>query len=216
MDGATQETNDRIRGNGTYVRIMETLRRFQSKGISSIIEKCTLTPDNAHEYRDFCRLIQEMGFTPSISTFKQSGRGLNCYSYEAVCDSLSCLCALMYGDRDPKVSDDPYLLFSDHPCGLGRKKSAVIDPELNLLDCSSIRRELGSIRTNPSKALDAYSTIDYPSVDELPQCIECEVRYACHGGCRSIPYLAGDIRGRQPYCSLYRKRYRKLIWKDTE
>lgn len=215
LDGATSETNDRIRGYGTYDRIMSTLERVRDSDIERVTVKYTVTPNNQYEYEEFCALVQKMGFTPSVSTYKQSGRGVSCYSYSSVCDALSRLSSLVYGALKTSAKEDPYLIFSDRPCGLGRKKSAVIDPELNLLDCASIRREMGNIKSNPEMAIEKYSLVDFPTVDELPQCRDCEVRYACHGGCRSIPYLAGDIRGKQPYCSLYRDWYRRLIWKDA-
>ena len=49
-------------------------------------------------------------------------------------------------------------------------------------------------------------------VSELPVCRECEIRYLCGGGCRARAFFAtGDIRARDPYCTLMKTYYQLLF-----
>lgn len=51
-----------------------------------------------------------------------------------------------------------------------------------------------------------------PTVDELPVCGACEIRYLCGGGCRARAFFAtGDVTDRDPYCALMKTFYRLLF-----
>lgn|GEM_PF-4370182 len=216
LDGATAETNDRSRGKGVFKKVIDTLDRLKKQDIRRVSVKMTITPDNVHEYPDFSKMIMDYGFTPSVSTYKRIGRGEEGYSYEDVLQIMEKSLRSMIPDfRAMSPCDDKHFLFSEMSCGLGRKKSCVISPQLMLLDCTSMRRVQGSIRENPTEAVKAYMDLYFPTVDELPQCKSCEVRYACGGGCRSIAYSLGcEVLDEQPYCQMYRNQYREMIWKE--
>lgn len=216
LDGATAETNDRSRGKGVFEKVINTLNRTKHVNLRRVSVKMTITPDNVHEYPDFSKMIKDYGFEPSVSTYKRIGRGEDGYCYEDVLKAMEKSMRSMIPDfRAMSPCEDKYFLFKEMSCGLGRKKSLVISPQLNLLDCTSMRRVQGNIKENPTEALKAYMDLYFPTADELPQCKSCEVRYACAGGCRSIAYsLNCDLLDKQPYCEMYRNQYREMIWKE--
>lgn len=216
LDGATEKTNDALRGKGTFNKVMSTLQLLQESRCVRVWVKMTITPNNYSEYSLFHDLVKSYGFQPSISTYKRIGRGRDLFSYDEV---QQVLIEIQRKHLSPLFNispcDNPHLVFCNLACGLGRKKSCVISPTLDLLDCVSMRHSLGNLKTNPDLALKSYAELYFPSVEEIPSCRECEVRYACIGGCRSIAYsLNGDILDRQPYCSLYRELYRMMIWRE--
>jgi radical SAM protein with 4Fe4S-binding SPASM domain len=219
MDGATEQTHARVRGPGAFEAVRETLQRLRRSGTSNVVVKMTLTPENSHEHKEFYKAIRGMGFTPATSLFRSSGRGGYCpFSYREVCAAIDSemLEAIGPGRRGAPTIEDfrkSNIFFSLYPCGLGFKRSAVIDAECNLLDCTAIRRNLGSLRTDSGKAFNEYARMEFPSVESIPGCRECEVRYVCKGGCRAYSYQEeGTLLGGNPYCDVMRKLMRNFIW----
>jgi len=157
LDGASEGTNDSIRGNGTYRRIISTLRTLQLARMRKVSVKMTLMPENAGEFPDFCDLVRGFGFKPTVSLYKRSGRAVRAgCGYGEALKALDRAFTGRSGFLDGREMDDPYLLFSLTACGLGRKRSLAIDPQLNLLDCVSMRHLLGNIREDPERALDSF------------------------------------------------------------
>jgi radical SAM protein with 4Fe4S-binding SPASM domain len=217
LDGAYEPTSDAIRGEGTFRRTLRSLESLRSKGVRRVSVKMTITPGNAHEYQAFVRLVRGFGYKPTVSILKRIGRASSLeVDYKAAVKALEIAFTGSEHVPDPSVEEDPYLIFSEVSCGLGRKLSAVIDPSCNLLDCPSMRNPIGSLIIDAKLALRRYFETDHiPSVEQIPVCCDCEVRYACAGGCRSIPFSeTGSMIADQPYCNFYRRIYRKQIWRE--
>ncbi len=62
IDGPTPETNDPIRGEGTFVRAMEGVRGLLEHGFLPIIT--AMQPDDgADRYEEFCQALRSIGYT---------------------------------------------------------------------------------------------------------------------------------------------------------
>ncbi|MBD3371080.1 radical SAM protein [Candidatus Fermentibacteria bacterium] len=217
IDGYQRETNDAIRGEGTYDKIMSTLDMLYHYRLRNIQLKMTITPYNANEYPMLYKFAKDRNWRITISMFSKLGRGnSSSFSYTTMNKVLAETMVEFFEnptgfDLDYHTRSPNY--FSVYPCGLSSKGSAVIDSECNLLDCMKIRRIAGDIRRNPQKALQKYYRFFFPTVDTIPGCSTCDLRYLCAGGCRGLAYdYSGHIVGNQPYCSLCKVIYGNLLW----
>lgn len=221
IDGYERDTNDAIRGKGTYDKIMSTLDMLYYYGLQNIQLKMTVTPDNAHEYSMLYNFAADRGWRITISMFSRLGRGkTSTFSYSTMNDVLSEIMVAPVGnsdgfDVDHHMRSSNY--FSIYPCGLASKGSAIIDSNCNLVDCMKIRRVAGDIRKNPQKAIQRYFQFFFPTVDLIPGCSSCDLRYLCGGGCRGLAYdYSGSIVGKQPYCTLCKRVYGDILWQNKD
>ena len=74
LDGSTADVNDRIRGKGTYKKIMEAIECLARQGVRFSIN-AVLTRTNYPQLDELRKLANDYGAELRVSRFRPSGRG---------------------------------------------------------------------------------------------------------------------------------------------
>ena len=87
LEGATKETNDAIRGQGTYSKILKGIKNAAKSGVSTVVAT-TITTLNAKEIIPIANLVRESGANILHLGFNQpAGRGAQLAKYANIFDN---------------------------------------------------------------------------------------------------------------------------------
>jgi len=101
-------------------------------------------------------------------------------------------------------------------CGMGHKTLGIKENGM-IVPChlffSSEEHEIGNIfDENITEKLFSFAN-SLPTVDEIEECKDCNVRYFCGNGCWAHAYWEyGHIGKRSPYCDFYKKYFSAVLW----
>ncbi|MDW7728027.1 MAG: PqqD family peptide modification chaperone, partial [Candidatus Methanoperedens sp.] len=244
LDGVNKETHEILRGKGTYNKVIKAINLLKvaldESKIDQVLISMTIVNENKKEIRDMVRFAHSKKFNLSFFNVLPVGQAknptklnwLNADQYMQVIieayDEFSKIVAenIPTGKKTNfyiKPSNIKYAsIYSSEPicnCGLGIKELSISSDGtvypcrgLNVPDLS-----LGNIRDSGlidlyQKSLERFSSI---SVDRIPECGACSIRYFCGGGCRIYGYINGDLYGKDPNCNLYKSSiYSAMLCKD--
>lgn len=101
-------------------------------------------------------------------------------------------------------------------CGAG-DATLSINYDGKVYPCTSLNEEtecLGNIADNNIiQIIEEGKKIAYElCVDNLPECIECQLKYFCGGGCRACARNYDCIKGKEPDCESYKERIWEYMW----
>lgn len=229
LDGPDAESNDRIRGKGSFQRAKEFIDRLSQAGI-----KITLsTVLNAYNYNlvakmcDFASQIGASGvifhkvhvvgraedYPDIIPTPQQLMHGMGMllkvsYDYETS--------GKMVVDfpHNRWIRGDP-LVDASHPvCHFGRA-FAFVTARGDLVCCSHLRAGkfiCGNVREKSLLEIwDRSATLAMMrnlTVDDIPSCSTCDFKYICRASCRADAMGAsGSILGAAPDCEALKRYY---------
>ena len=103
-------------------------------------------------------------------------------------------------------------------CGAGLG-SMSINFDGKIYPCASLQNtkfSFGTIDDEVSKVIrNAQDFMKEVSVERLPGCKDCKLKYMCGGGCRACAYAFSgneDIYASDPMCERYKKEMIELIW----
>ena len=49
------------------------------------------------------------------------------------------------------------------------------------------------------------------SVNNKPDCANCEIKYYCAGGCPQLAIRSGSIKNKSPFCNIYKALYKDVL-----
>ena len=216
LDGATAETNDRIRSQGSFDRTVNTIRLIRNLSDSFFIA-VSFTPTMLN-YREYCESANMVGLATElgvdgirVGSLVPVGRAkdtkelvvgkaqlnevaaktLRAYARASATLSVfgPCTRALNVEVGDacmPKIA----LAGRRTSCGAGLP-TLSISHDGTVYPCVSIadsRHVLGNVKSScPAEICRAAAQITESwSLDHQPFCANCEVRYVCGGGCRAV------------------------------
>lgn len=215
LDGADEETNDSIRGEKTFIRIIENIPLIQHINRFETIFMFTVMKRNFRELPSFLKLSQEVGVHGFIiERFIPWGKGrerrsevlsqedwremigmlLEIYSIEEE-DSLLPYQAFQVSLKD----EEPELLGA--PCVIGVDGLCIM-PDGDVFPCRRFPVSIGNLMDHSLKTLWEESTLlkSLRKKENLKgKCGECEIS-DCRG-CRSLALaLTGDPLAEDPCC----------------
>lgn len=211
LDGAREETNDLIRGKGTYIRIMATIETLFKEGIPFSIN-CVLTKVNYYELNDLLELAKSIKAELRVSRFRPSGRGK--LTRELLAPTISQLeefASWLDENEMVKTGDSFFCLTSSRRrqkgldmCGAA-KMTLCVSPTGNVYPCAFLQEEAfkaGILKKehlrdiwNNSYILNALRQI------EVSVCRHCIRFDQCRGGCPAIAYhIYGEFGFPDPEC----------------
>ncbi len=213
FDG-TQETHNRIRGDGVYQKALRTVERLQREGVDFTLQ-ATLFPFNFDDIPALVQLAEEYGAVLKVRRAKPSGRTIDnelCMvqpsaEYFSLLEYLNGL-----GDR-VDIEDimnfncgyDSELLVGDRDCAAGTR-SLHIDQYGNVSPCVFLGKDLraGNIfkgGTIMSEWRRAHSFVVMRELEMSEPCYDCERVSKCHNECPAIKlYATGSLTGHDPAC----------------
>jgi radical SAM protein with 4Fe4S-binding SPASM domain len=215
LDGATPETNDSIRGKGSFSKVIQSFYRIKDKTPFKIILMFTVMKRNFRELPDFIRFSQKLGVEGLIiERFIPWGRGRERRGevlskgdwnelVEKLCDLFSVkeknLLLTFQAFQVVLGKEDPELLGA--PCVLGKDGLCIL-PNGEVLPCRRFPIPIGNLLKDPLKKIWGESELlaSLRRKENLKgKCRECEWR-ECRG-CRSLALaLTGDYLAEDPHC----------------
>lgn len=219
LDGATEESNDFIRGKGTYKRIIKGLNNLKKYYKYNYCIKMTLMKTNIYDIESAIKLAIKTGCKSiKFNCVREDGRAhsnnekiiLNRKEYIYVLREIERLKTKYKKEiiiKAPlnKYCDEEYYYISELGFGcFAGKESICIDALGNVRACSHFPDEFiaGNIREKTLKKIWCESDIlsKFRSLEGNIFCTECIDYDKCRGGCRYRAYISGDINGIDPYC----------------
>ena len=217
LDGPDEETNDSIRQENTFNRVIRNISLIKKKSSFEIILMFTVMRRNFRSLSAFFKLSQELGADGFIiERFIPWGRGrermeevLNKEEWGELIETLSNL--FLIDERNALLpyqafqvnfnGEEPELLGA--PCVIG-KDGLCIMPEGIVFPCRRFPVSIGNLSNDPLKEIWESSSL----LDRLRKknnikgrCGKCEIQ-DCRG-CRSLALaLTGDYLEGDPHCPL--------------
>ena len=215
LDGPDEETNDFIRQEETFNRVIENISLIKKKSSFEIILMFTVMRRNFRSLSAFFKLSQELGTDGFIiERFIPWGRGrermdevLNKEEWKELIETLSTL--FLIDEKDALLpyqafqvnfnGEEPELLGA--PCVIGRDGLCIM-PEGSVFPCRRFPVPIGNLMNESLKKIWGSSSL----LDELRKkknlkgrCGKCEIE-DCRG-CRSLALaLTGDFFEENPHC----------------
>lgn len=198
LDGATEASNDAIRGKGSYRKVMVALEHLRRRDIEVSIN-CVLTRRSFPELENLVALAASYGAKLRVSRFRPSGRGKQSWSelnvrHEQMLDFSQWLgrhLAVSTGDSFFSVTTEERRSLGLNMCG-ACKLTCCLSPEGNIYPCAFLQEpefhagklpeeDFGHV-WQTSSVFSSFRRL------EIKSCESCRRFDMCHGGCPAIAY----------------------------
>jgi mycofactocin radical SAM maturase len=211
LDGATPAVNDRIRGRGTYGKIISGIKLLSGKNFPLSINT-VVTSLNYTQLDRLKELAVSFGARLRVSRFRPSGRAresweslkLDSAQLQHLSDWLGDDTSLLTGDSFFAISQDGRRELGLDMCGAA-KMTACIDPRGGVFPCAFLQAEEfygGNLREKSFKDIwDNAPVFRFFRRLEPASCRRCPRFEKCRGGCPAVAYfLSGDLNSPDPEC----------------
>ena len=206
LDGARAETNDAIRGRGTFTRILAGIELLAERDYPDLSLNMVVTRLNVAEIGDFDRLARHYGAKTRLSRFRPSGAGCSTWEdYRLTRDQLLELSTFL-GDHPEILTGDSFFALTPerrgtlglNMCGAAKMTCAVA-PDGSVYPCAflcepaflagNVTTELLSAVFRSSPVLERFREL------EVGACRSCDRFSVCHGGCPAVARFLTDSPG---------------------
>jgi mycofactocin radical SAM maturase len=211
LDGATAEVNDRIRGQGTYQKILAAVACLARHQVPFSINT-VLTRLNYPQLDDLRKLAGDYGADLRVSRFRPSGRGKTSRSYLGPDkDQLEAFAVWLERHDLVRTGDSFFCLTSENRrrkgldmCGAA-KMTCCIAPDGNVYPCAFMQEPIflaGNVRNSNFKDIwqraPVFIQLRNLNVESCQTCSRFEV---CRGGCPAVAFATyHDIAMPDPEC----------------
>ncbi len=198
LDGATAESNDAIRGQGSYKKVLQALEHLRKRDLEVSINT-VLTKLSFPELEKLTRLAVSFGAKSRVSRFRPSGRGKDAWSalnvsreqMVAFSNWLSRHLDVSTGDSFFSVKTEERRALGLNMCG-ACKLTCCISPAGGLYPCAFLQEPEFMAGKFPGDSLSALWK-NAPVFEsfrqlEIKSCESCQRFDLCHGGCPAIAY----------------------------
>lgn len=198
LDGATAESNDAIRGKGSYGKVLKALEHLRKRDLEVSINT-VLTKLSFPELNKLTQLAVMFGAKSRVSRFRPSGRGKESWSLLNVTreqmvefsDWLSRHLDVSTGDSFFSVKTEERRALGLNMCG-ACKLTCCISPSGGLYPCAFLQEPEFLAGQFPRDSLSPLwqSSPVFRSFRrlEIKSCESCQRFDLCHGGCPAIAY----------------------------
>jgi mycofactocin radical SAM maturase len=198
LDGATPESNDPIRGKGSFDKVIKALECLKERSIEVSINT-VLTKLSIFELDKMVELASAYNAKFRVSRFRPSGRGKDSWSELNVnademlqfSDWLNNHLGVSTGDSFFSVSSEDRRSLGLNMCG-ACKLTCCISPTGGLYPCAFLQEEdfkAGQLPDDSFPELWKNSPVFHSFRQlEIKSCESCHRFDLCHGGCPAIAY----------------------------
>jgi mycofactocin radical SAM maturase len=198
LDGATEASNDAVRGRGSYGKVMKALDHLSNCDIDVSIN-CVLTRRSYPELDDMVKLAASYGAKLRVSRFRPSGRGKTSWSQlnverdqmAAFSQWLARHLGVSTGDSFFSVTTQERRSLGLNMCG-ACKLTCCLSPRGHVYPCAFLQEPeflAGKLPEENFSAIWASSPVfDAFRQLEIKSCESCHRFDLCHGGCPAIAY----------------------------
>lgn len=206
LDGAQAETNDVIRGRGTFARILAGIELLSERGYPDFSLNMVVTRLNVGEIAEFDRLARRYGAKTRLSRFRPSGGGCGTWEdYRLTREQLMELSAFLGDHAEILTGDSFFALTPDSRRALGlsmcgaAKMTCAVAPDGGVYPCAFLcdpAFHCGNVTEQPLSALFESSPVLERFRDlEVESCLGCDRFSICHGGCPAVAYFLTQSMG---------------------
>lgn len=230
VESDDEAEHDALRGRGTWRRCLEALAHLKAQGYprDRLYVTATTTRRNVGALERYTAFAERLGVTPGASFFQPVGRGRR-HADRLACSERELLRFVVCRMRDQRAAlvtacgEVPAAPVSDalvprvvNCCGMGDRTLGVKE-DGTVVPChlffSSRELVLGNVLDDDVAARLAAWSGALPTVDDVEECRDCDVRYFCANGCWAHVYGAhGRLDRKNPYCAFYRSYYSAVVW----
>ena len=215
LDGADRETNDRVRGEGSYDIAIRAMNNLRDASFGRFKISVVMTRENVSQLDAFKALADSYGAQLRITRLRPAGRGADTWNelHPTAAQQRVIYDWLMHHGEDVLTGDSFFHLnaFGDalpglNLCGAGRVV-CLIDPLGDVYACPFVIHDefkAGSVLedggfTRVWKSSDLFTSLREP---ESPgACASCGSYDACQGGCMAAKFFTGlPLDGPDPEC----------------
>lgn len=212
LDGASADTNDAIRGKGTFPRIMSGIETLVNAGFPHLSTNTVVTSVNFKEILDIYRLGRRYGVKTRLSRFRPSGDARKVWEgYHLTATQIKELSVFLNAYRDVLTGDSFFSITSEarrelglNMCGAA-KMTLSVSPDGTVYPCAFLQDPFfvsGNVKR------DSLETIwrEAPALAMLrdiriESCERCSRFTLCHGGCPAVAYyLTRSLNHSDPEC----------------
>jgi [mycofactocin precursor peptide]-tyrosine decarboxylase / 3-amino-5-[(4-hydroxyphenyl)methyl]-4,4-dimethylpyrrolidin-2-one synthase len=203
LDGATAETNDPVRGTGSYVRARRAIERLAARGFDVKINS-VVTRQNFHQLDDLYTIASNHSGHLRLTRLRPSGRGRDVWETmrpthaqnRALYDWLRAHPDVLTGDSFFHLSAYGQPLDGLNMCGAGRIVCCV-DPVGEVYACPFVLAPEfsgGNVR-QPGGFAEVWrhsSVFAHMRTWQVGgSCQTCNAYASCHGGCMAAKHFTG-------------------------
>ncbi|MDD4570881.1 MAG: mycofactocin radical SAM maturase [Clostridia bacterium] len=212
LDGYKKETNDAIRGDGTYDIAMGAIERFTAAGFPHLSINTVVTRVNFRELPYLYALAKKYHAKTRLSRFRPSGNAAAMWDKYHLTKEQTLELAKLLSEYHDIVTGDSFFSITAadrkhlglNMCGAA-KMTCSVSPDGNMYPCAFLQQDdflVGNVKQE--KFIDIWNNA--PLLNEFrnlkpTSCGDCERFDTCHGGCPAIAYfLKNDIHAGDPAC----------------
>ena len=234
IDGPNKETNDFIRGSGTWDKAISAIKLLQKYNVR-LQTNMVFHKGNLHPIPDYIYLGKELGITDlRLIPLMEMGRAKENLEFSKLEDMVGIIIDLI--KKDP--STIPYIQSTNFMglvlnaritnrmigCGTGII-TVILDPKGDIYPCMNNYNPKFKICNVFDKNLEEkffnspvrneFASLNINSLNET--CSKCDFKYLCGGLCRGETFsITKDIKSPHPYCEEWKKSIIKIYWLLTE
>ena len=216
IDGADAETNDHVRGAGSFATAVRAMEHLQAAGFEGFKISVVMTRHNIPQVDEFKAMADHYGAQLRLTRFRPSGRGAD--SWEALHPTDQQQRELYHWlmDHPDVLTGDSFFHLSAlgealpglNLCGAGRVV-CLIDPVGDVYACPFVLHDeflAGSVRNEGGfqkvwQESDLFTELREPQ--SAGACASCGHFDACQGGCMAAKFFTGiPLDGPDPECVL--------------
>jgi radical SAM protein with 4Fe4S-binding SPASM domain len=193
LDGPTADANDRVRGSGTFPRILKAIDLLAERGTTLRVGMSVMA-ENWEDWKagflEFAKRYQgmrnvELYLSGGITSWGR-GASIEGVNQEEVGPVIR--------ELRQQVDPDPAHKITRFAAGCGYFEQLVVGPWGHVYPCHLMDGAVAHIDDHPYEELLRVleGSRDLFSVDHIEGCKDCDIRYLCGGSCRVI---AGKEKG---------------------
>ncbi|MDG1367163.1 MAG: mycofactocin radical SAM maturase [Acidimicrobiales bacterium] len=216
IDGADAETNDHVRGEGSFATAVEAMEHLDAAGFEGFKISVVMTRHNIAQVDEFEAMADRYGAQLRLTRFRPSGRGADSWEELHPTDQQQRDLYRWLIDRPDVLTGDSFFHLSAlgealpglNLCGAGRVV-CLIDPVGDVYACPFVLHDeflAGSVRDEGGfetvwQQSDLFTELREPQ--SAGACASCGHFDACQGGCMAAKFFTGiPVDGPDPECVL--------------
>jgi mycofactocin biosynthetic radical S-adenosylmethionine protein MftC len=212
LDGAGSETNDVIRGEGTFDRILRAIDLLVDAGFPNLSTNTVVTAINFREIIQIYELGRRFGIKTRLSRFRPSGNARRVWEeYHLDKGQLAELSRFLSDHRDVLTGDSFFSITAEdrkdlglNMCGAAKMTCSVV-PDGTVYPCAFLQEEVFVAGNITSRSLGSIwrEAASFKALRDIKidSCERCSRFNLCHGGCPAVAYfLTQSLNQRDPEC----------------
>lgn len=214
LDGMDSETNDAIRGEGSYDKARQAMDHLAAAGFENFKISIVATRHNVDQLDEYKAMADAYGAQLRVTRLRPSGRGVDTYDELRLTNAQQRQIYSWILDHPDVLTGDSFFhlnaLGESLPglnlCGAGRIV-CLIDPIGDVYACPFVIHDnflAGNVRDEGGfdevwKHSDLFTELREP--DNPGACTSCGSYDACQGGCMATKFFTGlPLDGPDPDC----------------